>query len=63
MDTLSHATNNFGIFTKLADYGALGLGVLAMGYVAWFFIKRNLADKDKLEQRIKELENEKRNSL
>ena len=53
MDTTAVATTNapdFGVFNQLGDYGALGLIVLALGYVAWTFIKRNLAEKDRLKE-------------
>jgi hypothetical protein len=43
---------NFGVFEQLADYGPIGLVVLALGYVAWIFIQRNLAEKDR--QKLKE---------
>jgi hypothetical protein len=55
-DTTATATPDFGVFAQLADYGPLGLAVLALGYVAWIFIKRHLAEKDRLQ---KELENQK----
>ena len=44
-DTLSTSTGvpkDFGVFNQLADYGALGLAVLGLGFVAWFLFKRNL---------------------
>jgi hypothetical protein len=41
MDTTSTAPD-FGVFSQLADYGPIGLAVLALGYVAWIFIKRHL---------------------
>ncbi len=44
-DTLSTSVGvpqDFGVFTQLADYGALGLAVLGLGFVAWFLFKRNL---------------------
>ena len=55
-DTASAAesTPDFGVFTQLADYGPLGLAVLALGYVAWMFIKRHLAEKDRLQEELKE---------
>jgi hypothetical protein len=46
MDTTAVATD-FGPFGQLAEYGPLGLIVLALGYVAWLFIKRHLDQKDK----------------
>jgi hypothetical protein len=44
MDTVSTAPN-FGVFSQLADYGPIGLAALALGYVAWVFIKRHLDNK------------------
>lgn len=56
MDSLSHsAPVNFGVFEQLTNYGALGLVVLALGYVAWYFIKRNLAEKDRMQKELDEL--------
>lgn len=56
MDTLSHSNvPSFGIFEQLANYGALGLVALALGAVAWMFIKRHLAEKDKLQEKLDEL--------
>ena len=54
-DTTSAATStDFGVFGQLADYGPLGLAVLALGYVAWMFLKRHLAEKDRLQEELKE---------
>jgi hypothetical protein len=50
-DTTSTSTD-FGVFAQLADYGPLGLAVLALGYVAWIFIKRHLAEKDRLQAEL-----------
>ncbi len=57
MDTLSHTAQkvDFGVFGQLSQYGVLGLAALALGYVAWFLIKRNLADKDKMQKELEEL--------
>ena len=46
MDTTA-TTTDFGPFGQLADYGVGGLLLLALGYVAWMFIKRHLDQKDK----------------
>lgn len=61
MDSLHHAAPgvDFGVFSQLTNYGALGLAALALGYVTWFFIKRNLAEKDRMQ---KELEDWRRNN-
>jgi hypothetical protein len=55
--TSSTTTPDFGVFGQLADYGPLGLAVLALGYVAWMFIKRHLAEKDRLQEELKEKKN------
>lgn len=51
-DTTEATSTDFGVFGQLADYGPLGLAVLALGYVAWIFIKRHLAEKDRLQAEI-----------
>ena len=53
MDTT--AVNNapdFGVFGQLQNYGPVGLITLALGYVAWIFIKRHLAEKDRLKEEV-----------
>jgi len=52
-DTTAVASTDFGVFGQLADYGPLGLAVLALGYVAWMFLKRHLAEKDRLQEELK----------
>ena len=53
MDTTQVTTTpDFGVFTQLGDYGPVGLAVLALGYVAWIFIKRHLAEKDRLQAEL-----------
>jgi hypothetical protein len=52
-DTTSISTPDFGVFGQLADHGPLGLAVLALGYVAWIFLKRHLAEKDRLKEELK----------
>jgi hypothetical protein len=61
MDT-THVSNNFGVFEQLTNYGALGLIVLALGAVAWYMFKRIVAEKDRLQAKVEELEKELRNS-
>jgi hypothetical protein len=51
-DSVASGTPDFGIFAKLADYGPLGLAVLALGYVAWMFLKRQWAEKDRLQEEL-----------
>lgn len=52
-DTTQTTTPDFGVFNQLGDYGILGLATLALGYVAWIFIKRHLAEKDELKEKLK----------
>ncbi len=54
MDTTSVANGapDFGVFGQLGNYGPAGLAVLALGYVAWIFIKRHLAEKDRLKKEL-----------
>jgi hypothetical protein len=56
MDTTAVVTGtpDFGVFGQLADYGPLGLAVLALGYVAWLFIKRYLDDNKKMKEELTE---------
>jgi hypothetical protein len=56
MDTtaVETSTPDFGVFGQLADYGPLGLAVLALGYVAWLFIKRYLDDNKKMKEELTE---------
>lgn len=59
MDTTTVATQaapHFGVFEQLANYGALGIAVLAMGALAWFFIKRNLDEQDRLRKKLEDRE-------
>jgi hypothetical protein len=53
MDTVS-TTPDFGIFNQLGDYGPLGLAALALGYVAWLFIKRYLDDNKRMREELTE---------
>jgi len=54
MDTTSVTTGtpDFGVFGQLQNYGPVGLVVLALGYVAWIFIKRYIAEKDRLKEEM-----------
>lgn len=63
MDTTAVSTQipSFGVFEQLVNYGALGLIVLALGAIGWMFIKKNLAEKDRLQAKVDELEKELRN--
>ena len=55
---LEAATTGFGVFEQLTNYGALGLVVLALGAVGWYMFKRNMAEKDRMQVKIDELEKE-----
>jgi hypothetical protein len=61
MDTVS-TTPDFGVFSQLGNYGPIGLAALALGYVAWIFIKRYLAEKDRLKAEELEAKKKKRTS-
>jgi hypothetical protein len=62
MDTtaVESTAPDFGVFAQLADYGPLGLAVLALGYVAWLFIKRYLDDNKRLKEELVEKKTTKR---
>jgi hypothetical protein len=62
MDTTAVETTapDFGVFAQLADYGPLGLAVLALGYVAWLFIKRYLDENKKMKEELTEKKTTKR---
>ena len=50
--------SQFGVFEKLTDYGALGLIVLALGYVSWMFVQKKLKENEELKKKIEELREE-----
>jgi hypothetical protein len=54
---------SFGIFDSLAQYGILGLAVLALGYLCWVFLNKLMKSEDDYRQRLEELEGEYRNDL
>ena len=54
----STAVTHFGVFEQLTNYGALGLIVLALGAMAWFMFKKIVAEKDRLQAKVDELEKE-----
>jgi hypothetical protein len=62
MDTtaVETSTPDFGVFGQLADYGPLGLAVLALGYVSWLFIKRHLDESKRLKEELEEKKTTKR---
>lgn len=62
MDTTAVETTapDFGVFAQLADYGPLGLAALALGYVAWLFIKRYLDENKKMKEELTEKKTTKR---
>jgi hypothetical protein len=53
MDTTATTAPDFGVFAQLGNYGPVGLAALALGYVAWIFIKRHLDEKDRLKKETK----------
>jgi hypothetical protein len=54
---------SFGIFDSLAQYGVLGLAVLALGYLCWVFLNKLMKSEEDYRQRLEELEGEYRNDL
>lgn len=59
-DSTATGTPDFGVFAQLADYGPLGLAALALGYVAWLFIKRYLDDNKRMKAELTEKKTTKR---
>lgn len=60
LDSTAVATqaSQFGVFEKLTDYGALGLIVLALGYVSWMFVQKKLKENEELKKKIEDLKEE-----
>lgn len=58
MDTtaVQHTNTGLGVYENLVQYGALGIVVIALGYVAWKMWNKTLAEKDRLQKRVEELE-------
>ena len=55
---VANQASQFGVFEKLTDYGALGLIVLALGYVSWMFVQKKLKENEELKKKIEELREE-----
>ncbi len=53
---MTQGVPSFGVFEQLANYGVLGIAVLAMGALGWFFIKRHLDENDRLRKKLEEKE-------
>ena len=51
-------SQDFGVFTMLTDYGALGLIVLALGFVAWKFIDKKIKEADDLRDKLDKCQQE-----
>jgi hypothetical protein len=58
MDTtaVEHTNTGLGVYENLVQYGALGIVVIALGYVAWKMWNKTMAEKDALQKRVEELE-------
>ena len=52
---VANQASQFGVFEKLTDYGALGLIVLALGYVSWMFVQKKLKENEELKKKIEDL--------
>ena len=55
---VANQASQFGVFEKLTDYGALGLIVLALGYVSWMFVQKKLKENEDLKKKIEDLREE-----
>jgi hypothetical protein len=55
---LLQAVPSLGIFETLANYGALGLISLGLGFTIWFLLKRQINSEEKCEKRVEELQKE-----
>jgi hypothetical protein len=55
---VANQASQFGVFEKLTDYGALGLIVLALGYVSWMFVQKKLKENEELKKKIEDLREE-----
>ena len=55
---IANQASQFGVFEKLTDYGALGLIVLALGYVSWMFVQKKLKENEDLKKKIEDLREE-----
>lgn len=60
--TAQQVVPSFGIFEQLAQYGALGLIVLALGAAGWYLLKRQIDNQDRLNKKLAEMEEEQRKS-
>jgi uncharacterized membrane-anchored protein YhcB (DUF1043 family) len=54
---------SFGIFENLAQYGALGIIVLAMGAALWYLLKRMMKTEDELKEKLDTLQSEMNNYI
>jgi uncharacterized protein HemX len=61
-ETAQQVVPSFGIFEQLAQYGALGLIVLALGAAGWYLLKRQMDNQDRLNKKLQEMEEEQRKS-
>ena len=56
--TVANSMDQFGPFAALADYGALGLIVLALGYVSWMFVQKKIKETETLQKKVDDLRDE-----
>ena len=56
IDSTAAAGSQIGVFEKLTDYGALGLIVLALGYVAWMFVNKLKKENEDLKKKVESLQ-------
>lgn len=53
---LLQSSEGFGVFKALAEYGVLGLVTLALGFVVWFLLRRELNAEQKQRERVDQLQ-------
>ena len=51
------------LFESLTNYGALGIVVLALGSFSWYMFKQVLAENERLQEKVDELEEKLRDCL
>lgn len=56
MILLQGSPQEFGVFKTLAEYGVLGLVTLALGFVVWFLLRRELSSEQKQREKVDQLQ-------
>lgn len=56
MILLQGSPQEFGVFKTLVEYGVLGLVTLALGFVVWFLLRRELSSEQKQREKVDQLQ-------